>query len=141
MSGATWASQNGQTGHRQADAGRQAGNKMLLSLERRGHELRSGVLSAFFVHLEVCFLQLATTLKRYVLTCFNVLGVRINFGGQANRKTLCSSMLLWLERRGQNRRLANFDAFPCCKKIEFCLLRNACCRDLIPHILVWGSCF
>ena len=116
MSGATWASQNGQTGHRQADAGRQAGNKMLLSLERRGHELRSGVLSAFLVPLEVCFLQLATTLKRYVLACFSVLGVRINFGGQANRKTLCSSMLLWLERRGQNRRFANFDAYPCCKE-------------------------
>ena len=76
VSGATWASQSGQTGHRQADAGRQAGNKMLLSLERRGHELRSGVLSAFLVPLEVCFLQLATTLKRYVLRCLSVLGLR-----------------------------------------------------------------
>ena len=96
MPGATWASQSRHTGHRQADAGRHAGSRMLLSLERRGHELRSGVLFPFFVLLELCFLQLATTLNAMfhdVSAFYDVSAFWINFGGQASRKALCLSFV------------------------------------------------
>ena len=73
--GATWASQNRHTGHRQADAGRDAGSKILLSFGRRGHELRSGVLSAFSVPLEACFSAACDNDQTLCFTMFQRFGL------------------------------------------------------------------